>query len=101
MDALLPPAPGPVDLDAAYAVPAAALAGRGRHLRANFVASADGAASLEGVSAGLSSPADKRVFSVLRGLADVVLVGAGTVRAEGYGPARPSPQRRAAASRPG
>ena len=94
MDALLPPSPEPVDLDAAYAVDADLLARRGHHLRVNFVSSADGAASLNGVSAGLSSPADKRVFSVLRGLADVVLVGAGTARDEGYGPARPSPQRR-------
>ena len=94
MDALLPPSPEPVDLDTAYAVDVDVLARRGHHLRVNFVASADGAASLDGVSAGLSSPADKRVFSLLRGLADVVLVGAGTARDEGYGPARPSPERR-------
>ncbi len=54
-------------------------------VRANFVASLDGAASLEGRSEPLSSPADKRVFRLLRALADVILVGAGTVRVEGYG----------------
>jgi len=63
-----------------------------RWVRANMVASVDGLAEAGGVSAGLSSPADERLFHLLRGLADVVLVGAGTVRAEGYGPARVSPE---------
>lgn len=58
------------------------------HVRVNFVASADGAGSADGRSAGLGSPADRRVFLLLRELADVVLVGAGTVRAEDYGGAR-------------
>ncbi|PYC73994.1 hypothetical protein C7C46_24600 [Streptomyces tateyamensis] len=57
-------------------------------LRANMVSSLDGAARLDGLSAGLSSTADKRIFGVLRALCDVVLVGAETVRAEGYRPAR-------------
>lgn len=56
----------------------------GPGLRANFVSSLDGAATLEGRSGGLSGDADKHVFALLRCLADVVLVGAGTVRAEGY-----------------
>jgi riboflavin biosynthesis pyrimidine reductase len=55
-----------------------------RWLRANMVASADGAATMDGLSGGLSSPGDRRLFWVLRGLADVILVGAGTARAEGY-----------------
>lgn len=69
-----------------YAYPAA---GRGDRpwLRANMVVSADGAASLAGRSAGLSGPADRLVFSVLRSLADVILVGAGTARVERYRPA--------------
>ncbi|MEV0645923.1 pyrimidine reductase family protein [Phytomonospora sp. NPDC050363] len=54
------------------------------HLRVNFVTSADGAVTVEGESAGLSSGADKRVFKILRMLCDVLVVGAGTVRAEGY-----------------
>jgi riboflavin biosynthesis pyrimidine reductase len=57
-------------------------------LRANMVASADGAGDLGGLSAGLSSPGDRRVFGVLRALADVVMAGAGTVRTENYKPAR-------------
>jgi riboflavin biosynthesis pyrimidine reductase len=54
-------------------------------LRANFVSSIDGAATHNGLSAGLGSAADQRVFHLLRRLADVIVVGAGTVRAEGYG----------------
>ncbi|GAA1217058.1 pyrimidine reductase family protein [Kitasatospora nipponensis] len=62
---------------------------RGRPwLRANMVGSLDGAAGLDGLSEGLSGDADKRIFGVLRALSDVVLVGAQTVRAEGYRPAR-------------
>ena len=53
-----------------------------------MVASADGFATVEGLSEGLSGPVDKRVFSLLRVLADVVLVGAGTARAERYRGAR-------------
>jgi riboflavin biosynthesis pyrimidine reductase len=73
----------------AYAVPA------GRHLRMNFVSSADGAVTLAGRSGGLSTPADKRLFRLLRELCDVVLVGAGTARTEGYRPPALDPQRRA------
>lgn len=57
-------------------------------LRLSFVSSIDGAATVDGVSGGLGTPADKRVFGVLRELADVVLVGAGTARAEDYGGAK-------------
>jgi riboflavin biosynthesis pyrimidine reductase len=86
---ILPSAGDELDLPAlaeAYAYP------RERWLRANFVASVDGAAYVGGLSGGLSSPDDKRLFGVLRVLADVVLVGAGTARVEGYKPAlrRPS-----------
>ena len=59
-------------------------------LRINFVSSLDGAAAVEGRSGALGSPADKKVFGLLRELADVILVGAGTVRAENYGGARTS-----------
>jgi riboflavin biosynthesis pyrimidine reductase len=88
------------DIDRAWPAPAAAVldderliecyaAGRSaRSVRMNFVSSIDGAATTGGLTAGLSSPADKRVFDILRRLCDVVLVGAGTVRAEGYGAMR-------------
>jgi riboflavin biosynthesis pyrimidine reductase len=81
-----------VDLAEVYAYPG----GTRRWLRANMVASADGAATAAGKSAGLSGEADKRIFGVLRALADVVLVGAGTVRTEGYRPARVREQYREA-----
>jgi riboflavin biosynthesis pyrimidine reductase len=61
---------------------------RAQWLRANMVSSADGAGFLESRTAGLSSPADIRLFGLLRSLADVVLVGAGTARTEQYKPAR-------------
>jgi riboflavin-specific deaminase-like protein len=57
-------------------------------VRVNMVAALDGAITVEGRSGGLGSEADRRVFRALRALTDVVLVGAGTVRNEGYGPPR-------------
>ncbi|RFU84120.1 pyrimidine reductase family protein [Streptomyces triticagri] len=57
-------------------------------LRANMVSSLDGAAQHDGRSQPISCAADMRIFGTLRGLADVVLVGAETVRKEGYRPAR-------------
>ena len=71
------------DLVREYGYPAT-----GSWLRVNMVSSLDGVASVEGRSEGLSGAADKRIFAMLRGLADVVLVGAGTARAENYGGAR-------------
>jgi riboflavin biosynthesis pyrimidine reductase len=73
------------ELAEAYAYP------RERWLRTNMVMSADGAGSLNGLSGGLSAAGDKRVFGILRVLADVVLVGSGTAEAENYKPARPRP----------
>jgi 5-amino-6-(5-phosphoribosylamino)uracil reductase len=53
-------------------------------VQVNFVSSADGAVTVEGRSNGLSGPGDKLIFALGRDLADVVLVGAGTARAERY-----------------
>lgn len=59
------------------------------HLRLNMVASVDGSATdNQGRSAGLGGPGDEELFRTLRALADGIVVGAGTVRAEGYGPHR-------------
>ncbi|HVV09253.1 pyrimidine reductase family protein [Amycolatopsis sp.] len=63
-------------------------------VQVNFVASADGAATVDDKSEGLSHPADKRIFLLGRDLADVVLVGAGTARAENYRGARANDERR-------
>ena len=90
---------GDADWAALYAYPS------GPWLRANMVSSVDGAASLDGVTQGLSSKADRRLFALLRTLADVIVVGAATVRAENYAavrqhelwpdlrPGRPRPRR--------
>lgn len=77
---------GDAELARLYAYP------RAGWLRANMVASADGAGFLDGRSGGLSSAADRRLFGMLRALADVVLVGAGTARIEGYKPSRHRPE---------
>jgi riboflavin biosynthesis pyrimidine reductase len=79
---LLPAGQGDPDLAALYTYP------DGPWLRANMVSSVDGAASLKGASAGLSSDTDRRLFALLRTLSDVIVVGAATVRTERYKPAR-------------
>ena len=89
-------APGPLpavvrELASLYRTDAAAdSAGRepAGWLRANMVSSADGAAWLNGRSGGLSGPADRMLFTVLRSLTDVILVGAGTASTEHYRPAQ-------------
>ncbi|CAN3130488.1 pyrimidine reductase family protein [Mycobacterium sp. smrl_JER01] len=57
-------------------------------LRANMIFSADGAAGFAGRAGPLSCPTDYQLLLALRAYADVVLVGAGTARAEDYGPVR-------------
>jgi riboflavin biosynthesis pyrimidine reductase len=81
---LLPTPVDPVDPMAVYAdLPVAA----GRPgVRLNMIASLDGATAVAGVAGGLGGKADQALFALLRSLADVVLVAAGTVRAERYGP---------------
>ncbi|MFN2535450.1 MAG: dihydrofolate reductase family protein [Pseudonocardiaceae bacterium] len=86
MRQLLPVVADDVDPVVVYAdLPAAS--GRPA-VRLNMIASLDGAATVEGLSGGLGGPADHRVFAALRELTDVVLVAAGTVRAERYGPSK-------------
>jgi riboflavin biosynthesis pyrimidine reductase len=59
-------------------------------VRANFVSTLDGAVQGADDKAGsISDSADRRVFALLRSLSDVVVVGAGTARAEGYAPVQP------------
>ena len=67
----------------------------GPSLRAGFVVSTDGAIAQDGSSRPLQTPADEAVFHALRGVADAVVVGAGTARTEDYGPVRPRPAARA------
>jgi riboflavin biosynthesis pyrimidine reductase len=80
------PAPGPVagteDLEAEYLIAA------GRHVRANFIVSLDGMVEVGGRSGPLGGEADHAAFMAMRGVSDAILVGAGTVRQEKYGPVR-------------
>lgn len=55
-----------------------------RWTRLTMIASLDGATAHDGLSGGLGDDADARVLAAARRMADVVLVGAGTARAEGY-----------------
>jgi len=67
----------------AYAYPG--LSGEQTWVRANFVSTLDGAATGDdGRSGSINTGADRDVFGLLRALCDVVLVGAGTARVEGY-----------------
>lgn len=93
---------GPPDPFPGYEIPRPRPEGR-PWLIANMVAGLDGSLAWHGKVAGLSSDADRSLFVRLRGLADAVVVGAGTVRAEGYGPVKLPGARRAervAAGRP-
>jgi riboflavin biosynthesis pyrimidine reductase len=90
-DGALLPAPAPVPRDAEGARALAALyapppqAPGAVHVRAMMTTTIDGAvAGADGTSGSLHDPDDSFAFSVLRALADVVLVGAATVRAEDY-----------------
>ncbi|MGH9103591.1 MAG: dihydrofolate reductase family protein, partial [Acidimicrobiales bacterium] len=80
MRVLLPGPSRDADLEHAYRIedPGA------RHVRANFVSSLDGVATVSGRSRGLSSEGDRRIFGTLRAMSDVILVGAGTARVERY-----------------
>jgi riboflavin biosynthesis pyrimidine reductase len=59
----------------------------------NMVSSLDGATAVNGKSSILGDDDDRELFRALRAAADVILVGAGTVRAENYGPVKLSAER--------
>ena len=99
MRRLLPDPAGPVDpadLDAAYVTPSRPRPVGRPWVLLDMIASVDGATKADGVTASLGGPGDKAVFRALRACADVILVGAETVRAEGYGPPRTGDADRAA-----
>jgi riboflavin biosynthesis pyrimidine reductase len=88
---------GDVDLDTAYWID-----DPGRQVVTGMmVSTADGAAQLNGRSGGLGNAADSALFALLRAQADVLLVGAGTARAEGYAGDHPSPELRGLRARRG
>ncbi|MEV6342246.1 pyrimidine reductase family protein [Actinoplanes sp. NPDC051851] len=63
-------------------------------LRVNFIASADGAVAVDGLSGGLQGPGDREVFDTLRTVCDGLIVAAGTLRAERYDALRLTPAAR-------
>jgi riboflavin biosynthesis pyrimidine reductase len=81
--------------DAELLADAAAPAGTAPFVRFNMVSSIDGVGVLDGASGGLGTPADRRLFPLLRAVSDAIVVGSGTVRAEGYEGELLSPELRA------
>ncbi len=61
----------------------------------NMVATADGRAAVDGRTESLGGEADLELLLELRAIADAVLIGTGTLRAEGYARLVGSPERRA------
>ena len=85
MQRLSPPPTGSVSVWDAYGEARPAPPSGRPWLGLCMVASIDGSTVLDGESRGLSSDTDREVLLTLRRAADLILVGAGTVRAEGYG----------------
>jgi riboflavin-specific deaminase-like protein len=84
------------DLRILYAVPASSGPAERPFVRVNVIMTVDGRITgPDGTSSTINNPSDKRVFDLLRSLADTVLVGAGTVRSEGYGRLEAAPDGRA------
>jgi len=86
---LFPDPAGPTSLREAYDAPRPAqptATGTRPWVSLCMIASLDGAIVIDGRSGGLGNPTDHEVLLTLREYADVVLVGAGTARGEGYGP---------------
>lgn len=78
--------PDRAELERLYAYPV----GDRPWVRSNFVTTLDGAAYAgDGKSGSLGGEVDTEVFALLRSFADVIIVGAGTARTEGYQPVRP------------
>ena len=70
-------------------------------VRGNMIASLDGGATDDGKAGGLAGPGDRAVFELMRHVADVILVGAATVRIENYSGAQLSVAQRQARQRRG
>jgi riboflavin biosynthesis pyrimidine reductase len=87
---LHPGPPGPTTLREAYDVPRPAprdgRSGPRPWVGLCMISSLDGAVAVDGKSGPLGNPNDRELLITLRELADVIVVGAGTARGEGYGP---------------
>ncbi|MHA7269906.1 pyrimidine reductase family protein [Arthrobacter sp. HLT1-20] len=73
------------ELEAELLAPANGVSAATPWVSFNFVSSIDGAATVDGLSGQLGNAMDQRIFTQLRQNAHVILVGAQTIRAEGYG----------------
>jgi riboflavin biosynthesis pyrimidine reductase len=94
---LLPTQTPVVDAVAVYAAESRRAVDSRPWVAVNMISTADGAATdAEGRTGGLASAADREVLIAIRAVGDVVVAGAGTVRAENYGPARMPPEIEAA-----
>jgi riboflavin biosynthesis pyrimidine reductase len=80
-----PSADGLTAADLAAALPAEPPEGR-PFLLLNMIATADGRATIAGRTAPIANRADYELFHALRARVDAVMVGAETIRVEGYGP---------------
>jgi riboflavin biosynthesis pyrimidine reductase len=87
---LLPEPVDPVDPFAAHATAQRQPPPGRPWIALNMVTSTDGALSVAGGSGALGSEADHEVFRAIRAVADVIVAAGGTVRAESYGPPKPS-----------
>ena len=90
MRRLLPAPAGEVDPARELGAPARVPPSGRPWIMLNMIASADGAAVVDGLSGDLGGEADREVFLALRGLPDMIMAASGTVRAEDYGPSRPT-----------
>jgi riboflavin biosynthesis pyrimidine reductase len=93
MRRLLPQCEADADVGAAYADPRRRRIDGRPWVLVNMISSLDGAVAIGQRSGGLGGSGDRQVFTTLRALADVIVVGAGTVRAERYGPPQRKGQR--------
>ncbi|MET0662130.1 MAG: dihydrofolate reductase family protein [Ilumatobacteraceae bacterium] len=85
MQRLIPGPPAPTSIDEAYGAPLGSRSDR-PWVGLCMVASIDGSTAVDGASAQLGNANDSAVLKQLRSNADVIIVGAGTARAECYGP---------------
>ena len=81
--------------------PAAAAPADRPYLYTNFALTIDGHATIEGRSGAIGSDADTAMLVGLRMRADAVMIGAGTLRAEGYGQIIRDPEKQAQRERDG
>jgi riboflavin biosynthesis pyrimidine reductase len=89
---LLPLPAGPTTIAEAFGAERRPTPGR-PWVGLTMIASLDGAVVVDGSSGGLGNPNDRELLLTMRDLADVIVVGAGTARGEGYGPPRKPGQR--------